>query len=80
MNTVFAEWAKKEIPHRYRSSLRAMQKRFTIQKTVLNTAKMGVNELIRSQASRQIVYGLYSSAIESMITSSGEPVTRHKLE
>lgn len=70
MNIVFAEWSKIQIPLRYRNSLRSIQARIEVTKSILNTAKKGIIKVLNSNASSQIMQSLYRSAIDSFAQAS----------
>ena len=70
MNGVFDLWSKKQIPLRYRKSIREIQLRIGANKAILDKAKKGAAQVVRSTASNQIMRGLYTSSVESFLTSS----------
>ncbi len=70
MNTLFDSWAKINVPYRYKRSLRQISERIGMNRFILNTAKKNATELLVSNASRQIVFGLYSSSVESFLSAS----------
>lgn len=65
MNKLFNEWSKYNIPLKYRSSLRAINSRILASKNILNKASKSINELLKTNASTQIMYSLYASATDS---------------
>lgn len=70
MNFIFRSWAKKEIPKTYTRSLGLIKKRIDASKYIIAQGKKGLTELLSSQASIQIVQGLYNTSVESFLTSS----------
>lgn len=70
MNTVFSKWAESEIPKQYKRSLALINQRVKAMKSIVNTAKKSLADLLATSASTNIVYGLYSSAAEAFIGSS----------
>jgi hypothetical protein len=65
MNAVFSSWSETQIPRRYRKSITQIAARINANKSIVNTAKKGVNEILTSRATSQIVGSLYQSAIDS---------------
>jgi hypothetical protein len=65
MNSVFASWSETQIPRRYRKSITQIAARIEANKSILNTAKKSVSQVLTSNASSQIVGSLYQSAIDS---------------
>lgn len=65
MNSIFINWNKYNIPLKYRSSLRMINSRIRSAKNVINNSKKGIEKLISSNASSQIVQSLYRNAIDS---------------
>lgn len=61
----FDVWARKEIPGRYRRSLRQMQQRINNIKQITNTPNKTYLELLRSTAVRQNQQALYRDALNS---------------
>jgi len=70
MNVLFADWAKVQIPARYKRSLSLIKQRITATKAIIETGKKGLTQLLSSSASTQIVFGLYNSGVESFLSSS----------
>jgi len=70
MNALFDSWAKTNIPSRYKRSLAQISQRIRANRIILNTAKKNATELLSSSASRNIVFGLYSSSVESFLSAS----------
>jgi hypothetical protein len=70
MNAVFDKWAAKELPARYVRSLKLVQKRVNASKIILNTAKKSLPELLRTNASLQIMRGLVDSSVQSYLSAS----------
>ena len=70
MNVLFADWAKMNIPRRYIRSLRLIGQRISATEAIINIGKKGLTELLATNASTQIVFGLYNSAIETFLSSS----------
>lgn len=79
LNTLFTEWSKVEIPSRYKRSLSLIQKRTDALKGIVAKGKRGIMQLLSSNASTQIMTGLYSSAAETFLSSSvaGKRVIRN---
>lgn len=63
MVRVFDNWAEKEIPLRYRRSIRNMSKRINATKSIANTARLNTIELIHTRGSAQIMGLLYQNAL-----------------
>ena len=70
MNALFDAWAKSKIPARYKKSLGEISRRIRANQFILNTAKKNVAELLATSASRQIVFGLYNSSVQSFLSAS----------
>lgn len=70
MNAIFKKWSEKELPRRYARSLGLIQKRIAASKFILETGKKGFTELLKTQASVQIMRGLVDSSVESFLSSS----------
>lgn len=70
MNKTFSNWSIDEIPARYRRSAREMSLKIESLKDVTNEAKVGVNALLKSNASIQIQASLYQDALNSFVQSS----------
>jgi hypothetical protein len=70
MSTMFSNWAKMNIPGQFKRSLALMTARVRAMKSIINTAKKSLAELLATSASTNIVYGLYSSAAEAFISSA----------
>jgi len=70
MNKIFRNWAIKEIPVGYKRNIALIQKRINASKTILNQAQKTASQLLSSNASKQIVNGLYRSSIDSFLSSS----------
>jgi len=70
MNLVFKDWATKEIPKRYKRSMSLIKKRIDASVFITNVGKKGLTELLRTNASTQIVRGLVDSSVESFLSSS----------
>ena len=70
MNILFADWSKVQIPARYKRSLKLIAKRISATESIINIGKKGLTELLMTNASTQIVFGLYNSAIESFLSST----------
>jgi hypothetical protein len=68
MDTTFNAWANVEVPQSYRRSLHLMQRRLKGLKGVV--AKKGLIDLMNTNASTQIVSGLYTTAVESFVSAS----------
>lgn len=75
MNAVFSEWAKKEIPARYQRSIAGMQIRINNTKSIINTAKKSVKNIIDSAVSKNITGALWQSARDSFLSSSARGLT-----
>lgn len=69
MDKVFSEWAIKEIPARYRRSLRLIRSRITADKAVVETARKGLVATMNSNAATQISAFLYKSAADTYLQS-----------
>ena len=69
MNTIFASHSQ-YVKAAYAQSITDISKRIRAMKTVLNTARKSVPELLAGNASRQIVTGLYSGGVDSFLTAS----------
>lgn len=78
MNATFKSWAEKEIPMRYRRSIYAMQARINSAKAVLNTAKKTASDLLRTNASRNMMNALWTDAVQSMVSASTAGLTNLK--
>ncbi|MHA1302141.1 MAG: phage minor capsid protein [Candidatus Heimdallarchaeaceae archaeon] len=70
MNILFTDWAKIQIPARYKRSLKLISQRISATKAIIETGKKGLTELLSSSASTQIIFGLYNSGVESFLSSS----------
>lgn len=70
MVSVFDQWAKKEIPLRYRRSIRNMAKRINTTKTVINVAKLNTIELLHTRGSAQVMGLLYKNAIDDFLSAT----------
>lgn len=79
MNNLFSEWAKIEIPSRYKRSLSLIEKRTAALKGVIEKGKKGLMQLWSTNASTQIMTGLYMSSMETFLSSSvaGKRVIRN---
>jgi len=69
MNTIFASHSQ-YVKAAYAQSITDINKRIRAMKTILNTARKSVPELLAGNASRQIVTGLYSGGVDSFLTAS----------
>ena len=69
MNTIFASHSQ-YVKAAYAQSITDISKRIRAMKTILNTARKSVPELLAGNASRQIVTGLYSGGVDSFLTAS----------
>lgn len=69
MNSIFASHSQ-YVKAAYAQSITDINARIEGMKTVLNLARKTVPELLAGNASRQIVTGLYSSALDSFLTAS----------
>jgi len=69
MNMIFGAWTKKEKAG-YIRSIQAINKRIKGMRFVINQAQKTVPELLASNASKQLMMGLYSSSVESFLTAS----------
>lgn len=66
INKSFGAFAKKEIPMRYKNSVFQMHNKIQGLKSITAKFKKNVTDLIRTDASRQIVRALYEDAIAHM--------------
>ncbi|GAF85061.1 unnamed protein product, partial [marine sediment metagenome] len=62
MDKAFAGWIKKELPLRYRQSLRNIQARIETTKGIANTAQKSITGMVKSTGTNQIVTGLVADA------------------
>ena len=70
MNILFADWAKINIPRRYVRSLKLIAQIISATEAIIDIGKKSLTGLLATNASTQIVFGLYNSAIESFLSSS----------
>jgi len=70
MNILFADWAKVQVPARYKRSLKLIAQRISATESIINIGRKGLTDLLATNASTQIVFGLYNSAVESFLSSS----------
>ena len=70
MNVLFTDWAKVQVPARYKRSLSLIDKRIKGIKAITEIGKKGLTELLSTSASTQIVFGLYNGTVESFLSSS----------
>lgn len=70
MNLLFADWAKVQVPARYKRSLKLIAKRISATESIIEIGRKGLTDLLATNASTQIVFGLYNSAVESFLSSS----------
>ena len=61
----FNDWAKVQIPLRYKLSLIRIQNRIEGTKTIINNARYGITHMLNTNASAQIMQALYRTASES---------------
>ena len=65
----FDEWAKVQVPLRYKLSLIRIQNRIEASKIIINNAKYGITHMLNTNASAQIMQALYRTAAESFNTA-----------
>jgi len=70
MNKTFRNWAINEIPIGYKRSIVGIQKRIKASRVMLNQAQKTATELLSSNASKQIINGLYRSSVDSFLSAS----------
>jgi hypothetical protein len=70
MNRIFSSWSKEQIPIIYRKSLRQIDARIRVARSVINTGKRGLTATLNSRASAQIMQSLYRSASEGFLDAS----------
>lgn len=70
MNAVFDGWAKKEIPARYRRSLKLVNARIKAAKNVTEIGAKSLSEMMNSNFSIQVMRSLYDDTIQSFISAS----------
>ncbi len=72
MVNVFDNWAEKEIPLRYRRSIRQMAKRINATKSITNTARLNTIELLHTRGSAQVMGLLYNSALDDFVIAASK--------